>query len=47
MTKSVKRIVCIVRHGARTPLVDASSHVLGLTEWNPEVCLWPMTHGGR
>ena len=33
----LKRVVCVVRHGARTPLVDGSSPVLGLTEWKPEV----------
>ena len=35
----LKRVVCVVRHGARTPLVDGSSPVLGLTEWKPEVCI--------
>ena len=39
MDKSLKRVVSVVRHGARTPLVNSSSQVLGLNEWKPEVSL--------
>ena len=39
MNLKLKRVVCVVRHGARTPLVNGSPPVLGLTKWQPEVCV--------